>query len=76
MGAREFVEQGTRRKIGNGRKTNIWEDRWIPDTLDGRVTTWRISDNALQQVHELICQKRWNRNLVFKHFNKKMQKLS
>nr|XP_027065280.1 uncharacterized protein LOC113691366 [Coffea arabica] len=71
MGARELVEQGTRRKIGNGRKTNIWEDRWIPDTLDGRVTTPRNSDNALQQVHELICQKRWNRNLVFKHFNKK-----
>ena len=70
MGARELVEQGTRRKIGNGKNTNIWEDSWIPDTSNGRVTTRRAMDNGLQKVEELICQKRWNRNLVFQNFNR------
>ncbi|XP_027060712.1 uncharacterized protein LOC113771370 [Coffea eugenioides] len=30
MGARDLVEKGTYRKIGNGKSTKIWEDKWIP----------------------------------------------
>ncbi|XP_027096192.1 uncharacterized protein [Coffea arabica] len=69
MGARELVNLGTRRKIGNGMNTNIWEDSWIPGNLNGRVTTTRDMDNGLHKVHELICHKTWNTNLVFKIFN-------
>ena len=70
MGARELVEQGTRRRIGNGNNTNIWDDCWIPGNINGKVTTRRHMDNGLQKVHELICQKSWNTNLVFKNFNR------
>ncbi|XP_027121672.1 uncharacterized protein [Coffea arabica] len=69
MGARGLVEQGTRRRIGNGNTTNIWDDGWIPGNRDGRVTTRTARDNGLQKVHELIHHKSWNSNLVFKHFN-------
>ncbi|XP_071940383.1 uncharacterized protein [Coffea arabica] len=50
MGARQLVEQGTRRKIGNGMNTNVWEDSWIPDTLHGGVTTKRAMDNGIQNA--------------------------
>ncbi|XP_071904274.1 uncharacterized protein [Coffea arabica] len=70
IGARELMEQGTRRRIGNGNNTNIWEDSWILSNINGKVTTRRHMDNGLQKVHELICQKTWNTNSVFKNFNR------
>nr|XP_027060751.1 uncharacterized protein LOC113687311 [Coffea arabica] len=69
MEAREFVEQGVRRRIGNGRSTQIWNDKWIPDATNGRVTTKRQLDSSPHKVDELIIQKRWNRILVFQLFN-------
>ncbi|XP_027098791.1 uncharacterized protein [Coffea arabica] len=70
MAARKVVEHGVRKRIGNGRSTQIWEDRWIPDTTTGRVTTMKQGDSRLHKVEDLIIQKRWNRNLVFQYFNK------
>ena len=71
MSARHVVEQGTRRRIGNGKNTHIWEDSWLSDTINGRVTTCRATDGGLQKEADLICQRRWNRNLVFQTFNTK-----
>ena len=39
MNVREFVCNGTRKKIGNGKATNIWEDNWIPGNEKGKVTS-------------------------------------
>ena len=39
MGARHLIEKGSRRRIGNGKSTHIWEDSWLPDKHQGKVTT-------------------------------------
>ena len=36
MGARNLVEKGVRRRIGNGKSTQIWEDRWILENQQGK----------------------------------------
>ena len=30
LAARETIERGSQWIIGNGKRVNIWEDRWIP----------------------------------------------
>lgn len=69
--ARDLIQNGVRKKIGNGKSMEILEDRWILDNPQGKPATVKSSSYKLQKVGELICQKRWNRNLIFKSFNKK-----
>ena len=63
------MQEGVRRKIGNGRGTRIWEDNWIPGTLEGKPTATRPMGCQLILVSDLIRNNRWNRVLVFKTFN-------
>nr|XP_027123998.1 uncharacterized protein LOC113740655 [Coffea arabica] len=69
MGAKQFVEEGTWRKIGNGCKTDIWEDKWIIGNKEGRPSTPKPPECKVQKVQDLIIQKRWNRVEVFRTFN-------
>lgn len=39
MEAMEVLKAGSRRKIGNGEDTNVWQIPWIPDMGSGYVTT-------------------------------------
>nr|XP_027122200.1 uncharacterized protein LOC113739155 [Coffea arabica] len=68
MGARQLIEQGTRRRIGNGKSTYIWEESWMPDNHQGKVTTQKPQGCNLVKVEELIIQNRWNKNLIFRNF--------
>nr|XP_027100870.1 uncharacterized protein LOC113719906 [Coffea arabica] len=70
MGARSLLNEGLIRRIGNGRSTSIWEHKWIPDTTTGRPTTSRRNNCGLEKVEELICHQRWNRNIIFRNFNR------
>ncbi|XP_071939585.1 uncharacterized mitochondrial protein AtMg00310-like [Coffea arabica] len=62
------VLEGIRRRIGNGRGTRIWEDKWIPNRSDGKPTIDKPHECQLKQVSELITNSRWNRVLIFKTF--------
>ncbi|XP_071939906.1 uncharacterized protein [Coffea arabica] len=70
MGTKSLVNEGLIRRIGNGRSTSIWEHKWIPDTATGRPTTCRLSNCELERVDELISHHRWNRNIIFRNFNR------
>ena len=74
MGARNLVEKGVRRRIGNGKSTQIWEDRWIPDNQQGKVTSCKPQGCIIQKVEDLINQGRWNRQLIFRYFSSKEAK--
>ena len=41
VSAREVLERGARKRIGDGSTVNIWKDRWLSDKGQGRVTTIR-----------------------------------
>ncbi|XP_027076996.2 uncharacterized protein [Coffea arabica] len=69
MGTRKFMEGGIRRRIGNGKSTNIWGDCWIPDAHLDKVSSTKPQGSALQKVHDLIHQRKWNRPLIFATFS-------
>lgn len=39
MAAQEIIKKGCRRRIGNGRETNIWTEPWLPCLENGYLTT-------------------------------------
>lgn len=69
MGARDLIESGTWKKVGNGKSIKIWEDCWIPANQDGKVTTVKPISGGLTMVDELILGHRWNTDLIFRTFN-------
>nr|XP_027109144.1 uncharacterized protein LOC113729013 [Coffea arabica] len=70
LGARGLLDEGLIRRIGNGRNTKIWDHKWLPETLTGKPSICRTSNCELKMVDKLICQQRWNRNVIFRNFNK------
>ncbi|XP_071924161.1 uncharacterized mitochondrial protein AtMg00310-like [Coffea arabica] len=52
--ARELLEEGIRKRVGDGKSIDIWEDRWLPNTENGKVKTQRAEGVAVQWVSELI----------------------
>ena len=70
MSAREELQWGIRKRIGNGLSTRIWDDQWIPNQHLGRPITTKPGDCQVQKVADLIEGYRWNRNLIFKNFKK------
>ena len=71
MDSRDLVQEGTRRKVGNGRSINIWNDGWIPGNKDGRVQIDKPPNCDVSKVEHLIRGFRWNRYVIFSTFNKK-----
>ncbi|XP_071921851.1 uncharacterized protein [Coffea arabica] len=71
MNVRDLVQKGTRKRIGNGKTTNIWEDIWIPGNEDGKVTSAMPQNCNIRRVDELISGFRWNKPLVLRTFNQK-----
>ncbi|XP_071939086.1 uncharacterized mitochondrial protein AtMg00310-like [Coffea arabica] len=70
MSAREVIEDCCKKKIGNGRGTNIWKDKWINNDRGGRIKTQKPKGSDMQKVSQLMVQYRWNRTLIYKVFNK------
>lgn len=65
------MQEGTRRKVRNGRSINIWNDGWIPGNKDGRVQTDKPPNCDVSKVEDLIRGFRWNKYVIFSTFNKK-----
>ena len=62
---REALKEGLIRRIGDGRTTEIWHDRWITGTISMKPIC-RISDTPVQLVADLIEEDTgtWNKNLI------------
>lgn len=52
--AREILEVGLRKRVGDGKSISIWEDRWLPNSADGKVKTKRKEGLGISSVCELI----------------------
>ena len=64
LAGREVLERGLIRRIGNGKQTNIWRDRWIPAHFDARPIT-PGDGQALTMVSELMTESGvWNDVLI------------
>ena len=60
ISARDLLERGARKRVGDGPTIDIWRDRWILDRGKGKVSTPKPSNCQLQNVHELIQNEKWN----------------
>lgn len=63
MWARDLIQIGTRKRVGNRKSTNIWEDSWLPGDSSGRVSTSKPLIGGSKKVEDLISKLRWNTNL-------------
>ncbi|CAL1394093.1 unnamed protein product [Linum trigynum] len=73
MAAQTMVKEGLRWIIGDGRLTNIWQDRWLANAEeDGyKVTTPQCTIGGTSIVAELIDHesRMWKSNILQQHFN-------
>lgn len=69
MSSRENLWWGVRRRIGNGRKTRIWEDQWLPNN-QRKPETPKPANDQIDKVADMIVDYRWNRPLIFERFCK------
>ena len=37
LSARELLEEGVRKRMGNGQQIDIWEDKWLLDLEVGKI---------------------------------------
>ena len=54
LAARETIKRGSRWIIGNGKRVNIWRDRWIPTPNTFKVVSPRGHMQGLDRVEQLI----------------------
>ncbi|XP_027082670.1 uncharacterized protein [Coffea arabica] len=64
MSAREVMERGIRKRVGDGTTVDIWKDRWIPGEGTGMVATPMPAGCNILKVHELIQNGKWNRAMM------------
>nr|XP_027077070.1 uncharacterized protein LOC113700836 [Coffea arabica] len=49
LNAKELLEKGIKKRVGDGKSINIWEDRWLSESDDGRVKTRKVEDIKVQR---------------------------
>lgn len=49
IAAQGVVKQGARKRIGNGETTRVWKIPWLPDPVNGYLTT--VTNEQLQDIH-------------------------
>lgn len=59
---RDIIDKGLRWNLGNDKKVNIWNDRWLPTADTFRIVSPRNQEVRLEKVEQLIDFERgyWN----------------
>ncbi|XP_027102977.1 uncharacterized protein [Coffea arabica] len=63
-----ILEAGLRKRVGDGQSISIWDDRWLPNSEDGRVKTQRREEVGVFRVSDLIQEGKWNKELIVQVF--------
>jgi hypothetical protein len=68
LAGREVLSSGLIKRIGNGSKTNIWRDRWLPNHFGGRPLT-PAEGHSVSSVSGLLSENgQWNEDLIMQNF--------
>ncbi|XP_027102929.2 uncharacterized mitochondrial protein AtMg00310-like [Coffea arabica] len=65
----ELLQQGLYKRVGDGRTIKIWNDRWLPGSIHGKIATTRPDGCQLEFVHELIEGRKWKTDQLQLWFN-------
>ncbi|XP_074352984.1 uncharacterized protein LOC141692144 [Apium graveolens] len=70
MESMEVLKAGTRRRIGNGKDTGVWDVPWLPDMINGCITTPRYEHLHEISVNNLMQEggNQWDKDIVYDLF--------
>ena len=54
METRKMVKEGTGKRVSDGKTIDIWQDKWIPGSDNGRLKTERHLQCTIRKAVELI----------------------
>ncbi|XP_057247591.1 uncharacterized protein LOC130589950 [Beta vulgaris subsp. vulgaris] len=61
LSARDLLDKGIRKVVGNGLHIDIWDDPWVPTLPRYRVIPQERRDNRPQMVNEFIGERGWQK---------------
>lgn len=66
MAAQSLVRHGMRWQVGDGKRINVWKDKWIPSPRTYKVVTPERPPSQIQWVCNLVDEdsKEWKGDLV------------
>ncbi|KAM6563873.1 hypothetical protein CsatB_023871 [Cannabis sativa] len=67
--AREVLEQGICKKIGNGAKTSIWFDPWVPSSNRTPTPLKDVSHGIAWVKQFVLSNNRWNAQMIKEWFS-------
>lgn len=54
LGAKQLVDAGMNWRVGDGKRINIWDDRWLPNTTGEKVTSQQPATCHIFKVCDLM----------------------
>ena len=54
--------------MGDRETIDIWHDKWIPGSADGRIKTRRNSECTIRTTAELMREREWNQEILKRWF--------
>lgn len=66
LAMREVIEGGSRWRVGNGKKIEIWEDRWLPTwcTFQVHSPTMILSKSATVKELIIAFESEWDEDMI------------
>ncbi|XP_043817361.1 uncharacterized protein LOC110625615 [Manihot esculenta] len=71
--AKKVILRGARVRVGDGQDINVWNNSWLSNADDGKVTTQRSEENMHLRVCDLIDEqvRAWDVPKIFVVFNER-----
>lgn len=70
-GSKKLLAEGLRNRVGNGERTNVWWDCWVPGLEGGRIRSQEPGGCEVQKVAQLIKDARWDVDLLYQLFDER-----
>lgn len=66
----KLLESGIWKQVGDGSTVEIWEDRWLDISKNGRISSPKPNGYQLTKVSSLIKGRKWNNDIIQGLFSK------
>ncbi|XP_071913980.1 uncharacterized protein [Coffea arabica] len=53
LSARSLLEEGMRKRVGDGKTIDIWKDRWIPGVAGGKELEWVFANEDRERIFQI-----------------------
>ena len=74
LSAKDLLQKGIRKRVGDGKTIDIWKDKWLADSTDGKMSSGHTHDTEFQWVSELIRNGEWDEDTLGRIFDEEDRK--